>query len=567
MALLPLHPTGWALSCISILAVLAFSDAFPYSTTFHIHSSNFCGAARKNIDAIFVLPWNNEIALRNRPIKPFASSDTVVPAADVPNPIENLGEIKLKPPSPRVIIAPKFTKSNHLASTASESLTNSIISTIANCSKIDFTSRMRNIWRKILECTYFVKSRLHNKLQPLVRKIFLALSLLLLSITTAPSMAHASSTASSPDNYSVSSRKGVPSSTSPKRKLISVHAQSPQSHSGHHDEFSPTKRQTTVIRRNYPKSKRHIKASKRLATFFVGGSIIASSFRSPDGDNSSNIISIGKSRAMPSRRRNRRIRNTTPFGIIRNLSPLGNGVSVIRVRLALEFAYDTGNGNTEEGLGANGFLAELNDEKQLLQTDIMTMLPNMPSEIQGRFRRKVMGNHLSNVATLLRQYQPFIKYGSIDSMRVPFAEEALREFKQIKNEERDSYVSMKETFSEGDEREPTQQQKSVMITEEGKTFAKSNTDGYIMVTILLAIKGDHTTIPLPLGLSQRREMGRALIRIAEDSTVEDCLVGSEIFCLPNKIYIDDGKIMEQGDEILLTEAEVLYVFPDLSRLS
>jgi hypothetical protein len=37
------------------------------------------------------------------------------------------------------------------------------------------------------------------------------------------------------------------------------------------------------------------------------------------------------------------VRNATPFGIIRNQSPLGNGVSVIRVCMALGF--DEGGGN------------------------------------------------------------------------------------------------------------------------------------------------------------------------------------------------------------------------------
>ncbi len=175
----------------------------------------------------------------------------------------------------------------------------------------------------------------------------------------------------------------------------------------------------------------------------------------------------------------------------------------------------------------------------------------------------------SSVATLLCQYQPFIKYGSIDSVRVPFAEEALREFKEIKDEERNSYALMKETRSDGDERDSMKTQLTVLATEEGRklddglTKSKFNSDRYVMTTILLAIKGDHTTIPLPLGLSQRREMGRALKRIAEDASVEDCLVGSEIFCFPNKIYNDGGK----GDGILLSGARILDTFPDMSRLS
>ncbi len=393
MVLLRLPP-GWALSYLSISAALAFSDAFPHYNTYPIHCSNLGGDGRNNIKSPLFFPRNNDIARRHRSIESFISSgDDDDAVAEAPNPFEYTGDMTLKRPDCRTLVAPKFDTSNHLSSSPSESFFNSNISIKRIYRNRVITSPMRNFFRKILKRVDFMKSKLHNNIQLDVKKIFLALSLLLISITAAPFAAHASSSTTSSATYSASSPDGVPSLTPPKRKLISLHAQSPQSYT---HKCTPTKRKTRVIRRNYPKSKRHLKASKRLATLFVGGSIIASSFRSPGGDNGSNIISIGSSSATPSRRRNRRIRNTTPFGIIRNLSPLGNGVSVIRVRLALEFSDENSNGNNGEGLHVNDFFAELNDEKLLLETDIMTMMPSIPREIQGSFRKKVMGNYLSN---------------------------------------------------------------------------------------------------------------------------------------------------------------------------
>ena len=48
------------------------------------------------------------------------------------------------------------------------------------------------------------------------------------------------------------------------------------------------------------------------------------------------------------------IRNVTPFGIIRNQSPLGNGVSVIRVSLALEFDDRRQYGSTKNRSAGGG---------------------------------------------------------------------------------------------------------------------------------------------------------------------------------------------------------------------
>ena len=91
---------------------------------------------------------------------------------------------------------------------------------------------------------------------------------------------------------------------------------------------------------------------------------------------------------------------------------------------------------------------------------------------------------------------------------------------------------------------------------------------YILTTVLLAIKGDHTTISLPFGLSQRRDMCKALSRIGTDATMEDCLVGSEVLSMPNKqVFNIDTTSTSIGRVGLLSEKEILDAFPDLTRLS
>jgi len=77
---------------------------------------------------------------------------------------------------------------------------------------------------------------------------------------------------------------------------------------------------------------------------------------------------------------------------------------------------------------------------------------------------------------------------------------------------------------------------------------------YVLATILLAIKGDHTSVPLPFGIIRQRDMARALSRIATDAKVDDssCLVGSELLLIPNTV---------SGEE------EILKSFPDLVPLT
>ena len=140
-----------------------------------------------------------------------------------------------------------------------------------------------------------------------------------------------------------------------------------------------------------------------------------------------------------------------------------------------------------------------------------------------------------------------MRYGSLDSMRVPFAEEAVREFHVIAREERATY-----------ERQHRRQRQS---TGQGSY--------YILATILLVIKGDHTSLPLPFGLVRRRDMARAISRSATDARVPDCLIASELMVMPDaRLFSMD----EQGERVVdlsrtLTENEILKAFPNLVPLT
>jgi hypothetical protein len=92
---------------------------------------------------------------------------------------------------------------------------------------------------------------------------------------------------------------------------------------------------------------------------------------------------------------------------------------------------------------------------------------------------------------------------------------------------------------------------------------------YIVATILLAIKGDHTTVPLPmLGVLRQRDMSRALLRIAMDAKVQDCLIASEVMVVPDmQLSSIAGVEKTKKWRTLLTKAEVLTAFPNLIPLT
>ena len=121
-------------------------------------------------------------------------------------------------------------------------------------------------------------------------------------------------------------------------------------------------------------------------------------------------------------------------------------------------------------------------------------------------------------------------------MRVPFVEEATGAFQEGLNEEQSmlSKVSVQE---------PNQ---------------PPNGTRYILATMLLAIKGDRTSITLPFGIIRRRDIALQLSRISKDSRVDDCLVASELITIPKSTG---------GGQNSISEDVILKAFPDLVPLT
>ena len=76
-------------------------------------------------------------------------------------------------------------------------------------------------------------------------------------------------------------------------------------------------------------------------------------------------------------------------------------------------------------------------------------------------------------------------------------------------------------------------------------------------------------MPLPFGLVRRRDMARALTRIATDARVADCLIASELGVMPDARLFS---MNEQGERVIdrsrmLTENEILKAFPNLVPLT
>ena len=101
-------------------------------------------------------------------------------------------------------------------------------------------------------------------------------------------------------------------------------------------------------------------------------------------------------------RKKRIVRNVSPFGRIRNASALGNGVSVIRVCMALGFDANNNDGDStssDDTGDANTLLNRLGLEDKELYTNI-AMLAQQQTQLQGTdtygFRQKALGNYLSN---------------------------------------------------------------------------------------------------------------------------------------------------------------------------
>jgi hypothetical protein len=158
------------------------------------------------------------------------------------------------------------------------------------------------------------------------------------------------------------------------------------------------------------------------------------------------------------------------------------------------------------------------------------------------------------VASAFRRYDKCMKYGSLDYMRVPFAEEAVREYRDISREERAIY-----------ERHRNERRRLRLQS----TTNRRGSYRYILATILLVIKGDHTYITLPFGIVRRRDMARALTRIATDARVEDCLIASELIIEPDvkSVSVDEGGNINIDRSRTLTGSEILRAFPNMVPLT
>ena len=121
---------------------------------------------------------------------------------------------------------------------------------------------------------------------------------------------------------------------------------------------------------------------KRMTTFVMLATLAASTFRA-------------------SLRKTKVVRNTSPFGRIRNASALGNGVSVIRVCMALGFDAKHGSGDSSDGgtEDASSLLNRLGLEDKELYTNI-AKLAQQQTQLQGAdtygLRQKALGTYLSN---------------------------------------------------------------------------------------------------------------------------------------------------------------------------
>lgn len=383
-----------------------------------------------------------------------------------------------------------------------------------------------------LSLRYTTLNRMRQYMWSHAMKLFRILTIT--SILLVPSIASSSSSSS----YYLQNNPQQ-ASQQQQRSEISIQTQSSQPYSKYNSNSN-----TVRSRRQYPETTRFVKRNKsvtqaqkvkRTTLLIMLLTLTASSFRA-------------------SLRKTKVVRNTSPFGIIRNVSPLGNGVSVIRVCMALKF--DTEMDNNDDKNSAKSLLNKLYLEEKELYTKISLLSQGDPSvQLNGAyaFRQQALGNYLSNVASTFLQYTNCIQYGTMESIRVPFVEDAVKEFRQVAKEERQVFANA------------LKMQQQVGHDANSKDYLNpKKRSGYILATILLSIKGDRTGAPLPFGILRKRDVAKALSRIATDAKVEDCLVGSEISWIPN---VHNSIISGNDDDILLSEKVVTKAFPDLVPLT
>ena len=129
------------------------------------------------------------------------------------------------------------------------------------------------------------------------------------------------------------------------------------------------------------------------------------------------------------------------------------------------------------------------------------------------------------------------------SARVPFVEEAVKEFMSMAERERLPY-------------EKTKAQSELSLSSNDHIVGTRERQ-FVVASIMLAIKGDHTSSPFQFGVATKKDMGRALLRIATDAKVESCLVGTEIIWMPHRI--ESAQTTKESD--------ILNRFPDIVPLS
>ncbi|KAL7519581.1 hypothetical protein ACHAWX_004340 [Stephanocyclus meneghinianus] len=367
--------------------------------------------------------------------------------------------------------------------------------------------------------------------------------------SNAATLRNTSSNCNSPVEYYLQNDPSHYTPSGSEKTVISIHTQSPSTLSS-----SPAKYSKEIQNpRNYGRNtiRRHKSGTQRvhrIALGFVATSLAAASFRA-------------------SLRKSKIVRNITPFGIIRNASPLGNGVSVIQLRMALQFSP----GDADDGANdCKSFLERLHLEEYNLYASI-SMLAQQ--QLRGadvyRDRQKALVKYITNVgihldshcdlldvtikqvASVLLVYKHAIKYGSMASNRVPFVEEAINEFRSICKQER-------LLFDEATK-------KMTLLRVDDKTSGKISDlsrgeKQFVIASIVLAIKGDHTSGPFQFGVSSRKDMGRILSRIVSDAQVENCLVGTEVMWIPRELIMDPtGGALKASD--------ILMMFPDVATLS
>lgn len=158
---------------------------------------------------------------------------------------------------------------------------------------------------------------------------------------------------------------------------------------------------------------------------------------------------------------------------------------------------------------------------------------------------------IKQVASVLLVNKHSIKYGSMASIRVPFVEEAIDEFRSICKQERLLFdeATKKMTLLRVDDK-----------TSEKFSDLSRGEKQFVIASIVLAIKGDHTSGPFQFGFSSRKDMGRILSRITTDAQVENCLVGTEVMWIPRELKMDPtGGALKDSD--------ILKMFPDVATLS